>query len=103
MHLWNKKYLRNQKEYTSVRGIVYELCDEVVFKRHECEWIVSREVAKFFKYNPRHLPVVPSTHRLTNEDYYVLLAYERIQQGYFVATLPRINFGEPQNETYEGN
>ncbi len=80
MHLWNKLYIRNNVEYTAIRGITYRLADEVVFKRHECEWIVNAAVAKHFKYNPRHLPVVRPV--LTDEQFYVSLSIYRIFIGY---------------------
>lgn len=32
--------------------------DDVIFKRHECEWVLPLEVAKHMKYNPRHVPAI---------------------------------------------
>lgn len=32
--------------------------DDVIFKRHECEWVLSLAVAKHLKYNSRHLPAI---------------------------------------------
>lgn len=32
--------------------------DSVVFKRHECEWLLPQAVAMKLKYNPNHVPAV---------------------------------------------
>lgn len=32
--------------------------NSVVFKRHECEWLLPQKVAMHLKYNPRHVPAI---------------------------------------------
>jgi len=60
----------------------YPSKDMVIFKRHECEWILPLSAANHFKYNPRHLPVVIEKERQTNEAYYLYLSMRRIIHGY---------------------
>jgi hypothetical protein len=52
MIVWKAKYVREA-----------EIADEIIFKRHDCEWILPQALAAHLKYNPRHLPVVPSRGR----------------------------------------
>jgi hypothetical protein len=59
MNIWRKNYPRVLYQPVAIiHGVAYNVKDEVVFKRHECEWILPHAVAKHLKYNPRHLPVV---------------------------------------------
>lgn len=70
MILWRKKY--NRPAGTA---------SEVIYKRHECEWVLPQEVAKKIPYNTRHVPVVINR-ETTNEAYYLYLSLRRIICGY---------------------
>lgn len=83
MNVWHKPY-------------PYSTSDDVIVKRHECEWVITTAVAKHLKYNPRHLPVV---REITDEDILLRLSIERILRGYrvFRTALPASPFtGEEQ-------
>lgn len=69
MFLWRREYVRAGT------------ANEVIFKRHECEWVLPQEVAKHVKFNPRHLPMVINREQ-TNEAYYLYLSIRRILHGY---------------------
>ena len=49
MIVWKAKYIREG-----------EIADEIIFKRHGCQWILPQALASHLRYNPRHLPVVPA-------------------------------------------
>jgi hypothetical protein len=49
MIVWKSKYIREG-----------EIADEIIFKRHGCQWILPQALAAHLRYNPRHLPVVPA-------------------------------------------
>lgn len=53
---------------------------EVVIKRSNAEWIITRGVFKHINYNKRHLPVVIG--RPDNEAYYLRMSIRRILHGY---------------------
>ncbi len=47
MMVWKAKHVRDG-----------EIADEIIFKRHGCQWILPQTLAAHLRYNPRHLPVV---------------------------------------------
>jgi hypothetical protein len=55
MIVWKAKYVREG-----------EIADEIIFKRHGCQWILPQALAAHLRYNPRHLPVVPPPARLSS-------------------------------------
>lgn len=59
--------------------------NDVVFKRHYCEWILPLSAAVHLKFNPRHLPVVIQKQEQSNEAYYLYLSMRRIINGYRVS------------------
>lgn len=69
MNVWRKEFKRPAGT-----------ASEVIFKRHECEWVLPQAVAMHIKYNPRHLPVVQR--RPDNEDYYLRMAIRRTIRGF---------------------
>lgn len=71
MILWKKEYIRPAGT-----------ASEVVYKRHECEWLLPQEVAAQLKFNPRHLPMVIQIREKSNEAYYLYLSIRRIIFGY---------------------
>ena len=54
MIVWQAKYVREGTK-----------ADEIIFKRHDCEWILPLSLASHLRYNPRHVPVVPVRVRLS--------------------------------------
>jgi hypothetical protein len=48
MIVWKAKHVRE-----------VAIADEIIFKRHDCQWILPQSLAPHLRYNPRHLPVVP--------------------------------------------
>lgn len=98
MYLWKKEYERPTMYGRSVAA-AYELeaalCLQqqgVVYKRHECEWVLPENVAKHIRYNPRHLPVVIKPP--DNEYYYLRMAIARVIRGWTSEnwTLPTITW-----------
>lgn len=104
-----------------VRRDVYALdvADEIIFKKHECEWILPYNMAGHIKYNPRHLPVIDILPNIKedsvalwavgvdysfmrvfaagrpNEDYYLAMSIDRIKRGHRAftpAVLPQVPF-----------
>lgn len=52
----------------------------IIFKRHECSWVIPFELQKHMKYNPRHLPVVIP--QQTCEGHWLFLSIKRILHGW---------------------
>lgn len=72
MFLWRKNRPRRYERT--------DVAQEIIFKRHECEWILPLSLASHLRFNPRHLPMVQG--KPTNEDYYLKLSIRRILRGY---------------------
>ncbi len=70
MNVWRTEYIRPAGT-----------ASEVIYKRHECSWILPQAVALKIQYNPRHLPVVVNR-ELNDEAYYLYLSIRRILHGY---------------------
>lgn len=52
----------------------------IVYKRHQCEWLLPPQLQSHIKYDPKQLPaVIPKT---TNEGYYLFLAIKRLLHGW---------------------
>lgn len=75
MNVWRTEYVRPAGT-----------ASEVIYKRHECSWILSQHVAKHVYFNPRHLPVVQVETELNYEAYLLYLSIRRIIRGYYVHT-----------------
>ncbi len=73
MYIWRKRYPRVvYQPVIAIHGVFYVVKDEVIFKRHLCEWILPEVVARHVKYNPRNLPVPRTVD--TGEHYFLILA-----------------------------
>lgn len=58
MIMWRKLYPRVvYQPVIAIHGVYYVVKDEVIFKRHLCEWVLPQAVARHIRYNPRHCPV----------------------------------------------
>ena len=71
MILWKIEYIRPPYIHNN---------DEIVFRRHMCEWLLPQSLASHLKYNPRHLPVVRK--EPDNEYYYLRMSIRRALDGY---------------------
>ncbi len=57
MIVWKEQHVRD-----------VAIADEIIFKRHDCQWILPQSLAAHLRYNPRHLPVVPAGVRASTRD-----------------------------------